>query len=68
MGYRAYFMKKCMLWNLLDFFVNWLEAKWRLESTTVEGDYLVVKARIVNREDVKAPIEPREYKAERPRF
>jgi len=68
MGYRAFFMHRGLRWKLLDWLYLWLKAKWRLETfTESEQEYLVI-AKIVHREDVELPKEPREYKVERVRF
>ena len=68
MGYRAFFFHRALRWKLEDWFYLWLKAKWRLESfSESEQEYLVI-AKIVHREDVKIPKEPREYKVERIRF
>jgi len=68
MGYRAFFMHRGLRWKLEDWLYFWLKAKWMLETLSEDADNWIVKAKIVHREDVKIPTEPREYKIERVRF
>lgn len=68
MGYRAFFLKHCLLWDFLQFFQEYLGAMWVLDSASFEGQEFVVRARIVRSEAFKPPEEPKEARVERPRF
>jgi len=68
MGYRAYFFKRCLGWDFLDFFYNWLKSKWTIHRISFGLGVMNINASIVNRDDVRVPYELREYKLERVRF
>ena len=68
MGYYAYFMKKGLHWDFLEFFWSWLKAKWRVNHAYVKGTDIIVEFQIVHRERVKIAREPRILRAERIRW
>ena len=68
MGYRAFFFKRALCWNLNDWLYLWLKAKWRLSDYSETAEDAVFRVQIVHRDLVKLPTEPRDYKVERIRF
>ena len=68
MGYRAFFFKRALGWNLGDWLYLWLKSMWRLVDYSLTEDTITVEARILHRDLYRLPTEPREYKVERIRF
>jgi len=65
MGYRAFFMKRCLTENLDEYTYLWLKGKWRLVKRWEEDGNVCLELEIIHREDVEIPTEPRELKVER---
>jgi len=68
MGYRAFWMSRCLREVLGDYISSWLKAEVELVRMTEEDGNVCFTIRVTHREDVKLPIEPRDYKIERIRF